>query len=279
MPKVSAIIPAFNESENIALVVNGLKALRDPAGLPLIHEVIVADNGSTDQTASVATAAGATVITIIEKGYGSACAGACGIATGDIFLFADGDHTAELTQAQLLLDAIDQGADLAIGVREHAVKGSLTLPQRLGNQLACFLVRLIWSIPIADLGPFRAVRRSAYERIGMRDRAYGWTVEMQIRAAQLKMRMVDVAVTWLPRHAGQSKISGTLTGVMGAAWGILSMIAILRWRQLRSAARSQSPPQARSPTMPSVVTSVDDLPAGPSLLPSTTLRRPHLNQE
>lgn len=283
MPKVSAIIPAFNEAENIALVVDGMMALRDQAGQPVIHEIIVADNGSADATASVATAAGAIVITVANKGYGSACASACSIATGDIFLFVDGDHTSELTQATWLLDAIAQGADLAIGVRKHAAQGSLTLPQRLGNQFACFLVRQIWAVPIADLGPFRAIRRIAYERIGMRDRAYGWTIEMQIRAAQLKLRTTDVAVSWLPRHAGQSKISGTLTGVIGAAWGILSMIVRLRWRQLLTSAR-QIPIHHRHPRAPTLalttgVTSVDSLPAGQALLPSTTLRRSNLVQE
>ena len=280
MLKVSAIIPAFNEAENIALVVDGMIALRDQAGLPLVHEIIVADNGSTDATASVATAAGAIVINVAEKGYGSACASACSIATGDIFLFADGDHTAELTQAKFLLDAIAQGSDLAIGVRKHAASGSLTLPQRIGNELACFLVRLIWSVPIVDLGPFRAIRRIAYERIGMRDRAYGWTIEMQIRAAQLNLHTVDVPVTWLPRHAGQSKISGTLRGVIGAAWGILFMIARLRWRQLQAAARQRPVhPRASALALTRVVTSVDGLPAGQSLLPSTTLCRRNLNRE
>ena len=280
MLKVSAIIPAFNEADNIALVVCGMIALRDHAGAPLIHEVVVADNGSSDATAAVATAAGAKVIAVAEKGYGSACASACHIATGDIFLFADGDHTAELTQAKLLLDAIAQGADLAIGVRKHATHGSLTLPQRIGNRLACFLVRLIWSIPISDLGPFRAIRRVAYERIGMRDRAYGWTIEMQIRAALLKLRTTDVAVSWLPRHAGNSKISGTLTGVIGAAWGILSTIARLRWRQRRQSIH-QRETRPRSPAMAltSALTSVDILPAGQPLLPATTPRRPLSNRE
>ena len=280
MHKVSAIIPAFNEADNIALVVCGIIALRDHAGVPIIHEVIVADNGSSDATAVVATAAGAKVITVAAKGYGSACASACEVAIGDIFLFADGDHTAELAQAQLLLDAIAQGADLAIGVRKHAALGSLTLPQRVGNGLACFLVRLIWSAPISDLGPFRAIRRAAYERIGMRDRAYGWTIEMQIRAAQLKMRTTDVAVSWLPRHAGHSKISGTLTGVIGAAWGILSMIARLWWRESRpSDNRQHIRPRSPVLTLPSVVNSVDGLPVGQPSLPSTTSCRPNLNRE
>jgi glycosyltransferase involved in cell wall biosynthesis len=265
MPSVSAIIPAHNEAANIALVVAGLLALRDRAGAALIHEVIVADNASTDDTATLAIAGGATVVPVPERGYGSACAGACRVAGGDILLFADGDHTADLAQAAWLLDAIAQGADLAIGVRTHAARGSLTLPQRLGNRLACFLVRLIWPVPITDLGPFRAIRRTAYDRIGMRDRAYGWTVEMQIRAAQLKLRTSEIAVSWLPRHAGASKVSGTVRGVAGAAWGILSMIARLWFRE-----RTEARPPAPSAVFPPV----EALPAGRTPLSSASPSRP-----
>lgn len=271
--KISAIIPAYNEAENIALVVGGLRALRNTAGAPLIHEVIVADNGSSDDTAAIATGSGAIVIPVPERGYGSACARACEIATGDVLLFADGDHTADLAQTTLLIDAITEGADLAIGVRAHATRGSLSLPQRFGNGLACLLVRLIWAVPISDLGPFRAICRSAYRRIGMRDRAYGWTIEMQIRAAQLHMRTTEVAVSWLPRHAGSSKVSGTVQGVLGAAWGILSMIARLWWMERRD----QSPPRS---TAASIIT-VEGLPAGQAQRTgnTTTSRRPFFNQE
>ena len=265
MPSVSAIIPAYNEAANIVLVIDGLLALRDPAGSPLIHEVIVGDNGSTDDTAMLAIARGATVVPVPERGYGSACARACAAARGEILLFADGDHTADLAQAAVLLNAIVQGADLAIGVRAHAKPGSLTLAQRMGNRLACFLVRLIWSVPITDLGPFRAIRRTAFERIGMRDRAYGWTVEMQIRAAQLNLRTSEVPVTWLPRHAGHSKVSGTVRGVAGAAWGILSMIARLWYRE-----RTEARPPVDSASFPSV----EALPAGRPSLSSASSSRP-----
>jgi glycosyltransferase involved in cell wall biosynthesis len=271
--KISAIIPAYNEAENIALVVGGLMALHNAAGEPLIHEVIVADNNSSDDTAAIAIDSGATVIYVPERGYGSACASACAVASGDVLLFADGDHTADLAQASLLIAAIAQGADLAIGLRAHATRGSLTLPQRFGNGLACLLVRLIWSVPITDLGPFRAIRSAAYRRIGMRDRAYGWTIEMQIRAAQLHMRTTEVAVSWLPRHAGSSKVSGTVKGVLGAAWGILSMIARLWWIGWRAPSRAHS-------TAASIIT-VEGLPAGQTQLTgiTTTSRRPFLNQE
>jgi glycosyltransferase involved in cell wall biosynthesis len=236
---VSAIIPAYNESENIALVVSGLLSLRSTAGAPLVDEVIVADNNSNDDTATIASASGARVIHVPERGYGSACAAACKVARGDVLLFVDGDHTADLAQTSLLLEGLDRGADMVIGVRANAMRGSLTLPQRFGNALACALVRAIWRVPVTDLGPFRTIRRSAYERIGMRDRAYGWTIEMQVRAAQLQLRTVEVDVTWFPRHAGASKVSGTVRGVFGAGFGILSMIARLWWRERQSRSTSK----------------------------------------
>ena len=235
-----------------------------------MHEVIVADNGSDDDTAIIARQCGASVIHVAERGYGIACASACMVAQGDVLLFVDGDHTADLRQAALLTNAVEHGADMAIGVRTHAAPGSLTLPQRFGNSLACFLVRKIWSVPITDLGPFRAIRRSAYERIGMRDAAYGWTIEMQIRAAQLDLRVCEVDVTWLPRHAGQSKVSGTIKGVIGAGWGILSMIARLRWQEWR---------YARNAITPVLSTSVVGLPAGQASLARSTSRRPFSQQE
>jgi glycosyltransferase involved in cell wall biosynthesis len=231
---VSAIIPAYNESENVALVVSGLLALRTKEGCALVDEVIVADNNSDDDTAAVAAAAGARVISVLARGYGSACAAACEAAVGDVLLFVDGDHTADLKQTSLLLGGIDGGADMVIGVRANAARGSLTLPQRFGNAFACALVRTIWRVPITDLGPFRAIRRAAYERIGMRDRAYGWTIEMQVRAAQLHLCTTEVDVSWFPRHAGASKVSGTVRGVLGAGFGILSMIVQLWWRESRA---------------------------------------------
>ena len=228
---VTAIIPALNEAQNIGLVVTELRALRGPDGSALIAEVVVADNGSSDDTAALAAAAGAMVIHVSERGYGHACAAACAAALGDVFLFVDGDRTADLSQTPLLLNEINRGAELVIGARRDAQPRSLTLPQRFGNALACALVRLVWRVPISDLGPFRAIRREAYETIAMQDRSYGWTIEMQIRAAQLHMRVTEVPITWLPRFAGHSKVSGTVRGVIGAGLGILSMIARLWMRE------------------------------------------------
>ena len=270
MLKVTAIIPAYNEAENIALVVGGLAALCSPSGMTAVHEIIVADNNSDDDTAAIARRHGARVVHVVQKGYGNACAVACQHATGDVLMFVDGDHTADLAQSLMLLDAIAKGADLAIGVRTNAARGSLSLPQRFGNFLACFLVRVIWSAPITDLGPFRAIRRSAYERIGMRDRSFGWTVEMQIRAVQLRLTTTEVDVSWFARHAGTSKVSGTFKGVIGAGIGILSMIARLWWRERYSTNDLQ---KNGSPL------TTGDLLTGQIQLPTTTPRRSFSNQE
>jgi glycosyltransferase involved in cell wall biosynthesis len=230
--RVTAVIPAFNEAENIGLVVRGLVSLVDDQGQPLIAEVIVADNNSTDATSSIALEAGASVIFVSAKGYGNACFQACKIATGNTLLFVDGDHTADLSQVKDILQALKKGATLAIGARTHATSGSLTLPQRFGNWFACFLIRLIWHKPVTDLGPLRAIDRASYELIAMQDRAFGWTIEMQIRAIQLDLKTVEIPVKWFPRYAGKSKVSGTVSGVIGAGWGILSMIAKLKWQEI-----------------------------------------------
>jgi hypothetical protein len=255
--KVTAVIPAFNEAENIGIVVRGLLALKDDSDVSLISEVIVADNNSTDATSKFALEAGAKVIFVPDKGYGNACFQACKIAQGDTLLFVDGDHTADLSQVKEILYPLHQGASLVIGARAHAIKGSLTLPQQFGNALACFLIRAIWNQPTTDLGPFRAIRRASYELIAMQDRAFGWTIEMQIRAIQLGLETVEVPVTWLPRHAGTSKVSGTISGVIGAGWGILSMIAKLRWRELR---KQTKPKKTIKPTTQLVVSSVKTSP-------------------
>jgi glycosyltransferase involved in cell wall biosynthesis len=234
--RVSAVIPAYNEAGNIGLVVAGLKALTNAEGLPVISEIIVADNNSTDATAITALAAGASVLFVAKKGYGNACFQACKVATGDVFLFVDGDHTADLSQVKDVLLAITNGASLSVGVRKNADVGSLTAAQRFGNALACYLIRLLWQVPVTDLGPLRAIRRSSYELIDMQDRSFGWTIEMQIRAAQLKIISKEIPIRWMARHAGCSKVSGTFSGVVGAGWGILSMIAKLKWRELTAVA-------------------------------------------
>ena len=230
---VSAIVPARNEAPCIDAVVRDLWALRTLQGTPLLMEVIVADNGSTDGTARIARDAGARVIPVLKPGYGRACWEAVRASRGSVLLFVDGDGAADPRDAPALLDAITNGAALAIGVRSAPDAGAMTFTQRFGNALACWLMRLLWRMPVADLGPHRAIRRNAFDALDMRDRSFGWTVEMQVRAHVLGLRVVQRPVRWHARTGGVSKISGTLRGVIGAGVGILGMIAHLWWRERR----------------------------------------------
>jgi glycosyltransferase involved in cell wall biosynthesis len=222
---VSAIVPARNEAPCIDAVVRGLRALTTRQGTPLLMEVIVADNDSTDDTA------GARVIAVSQAGYGSACWEAVRASHGSVLLFVDGDGAADPQDAPALLEAIDHGAALAIGVRHAPDAGAMTFTQRFGNALACWLMRWLWRMPATDLGPHRAIRRDAFDALDMRDRSFGWTVEMQVRAHALGLRVAERPVRWHARTGGVSKISGTLCGVVGAGVGILGMIARLWWRE------------------------------------------------
>ncbi len=223
MPRISVVIPAVNEATSIGLVLGDL-----PAGLA---EVVVVDNGSTDDTAAVARAAGATVVREDRKGYGSACL--AGIEylrrnqPPEILVFIDGDYSDHPEELPLIVGPIlADEADLVIGSRVtgQRERGAL-LPQALfGNQLATALIRLMTGVRFTDLGPFRAVRWSALEQIRMVDTTFGWTVEMQLKAAQLGLRCVEVPVRYR-RRVGVSKITGTLSGTVRAGYKILYTLA------------------------------------------------------
>ena len=237
--RVTAIVPARNEAECIAIVVRGLIGQRDAQGRALLHEVLVVDNGSTDGTGDIARHCGARVLEVAQAGYGRACWEGAHASEGDVLLFVDGDGAADPQEASRLVTEIQRGADLVIGVRERPEPGSMTAPQRWGNALACGLMHMIWGVPAHDLGPYRAIRRSAFDALHLRDRAYGWTVEMQVRAHRIGLRVAQCPVAWHTRIAGQSKISGTLRGVLGAGVGILGMIARL-WLQERQRPADQT---------------------------------------
>lgn len=223
-PVIDVIIPAYNEEASIGLVVGEL-----PPGW--VREVIVCDNNSSDATAAVGAAAGATVVHEGRPGYGSACLrGLAEIARRppadqpDIVVFLDGDHSdypEELPQlvAPLLGPA---GHDLVIGSRAlgQSEAGSMTPPQVFGNWLATNLIRLLYGYEFTDLGPFRAIRYPALRQLGMSDPDFGWTVEMQVRAAKAGLRCTEVPVRYR-RRIGASKISGTVRGTVLAGHKIL----------------------------------------------------------
>lgn len=235
--QVVAVLPALNEALAVAEVVGGLLALQDADGAPLLARVIVADNGSNDGTTAVASAAGAQVVQEARRGYGYACMAGIHAALLDTsvthILFVDADRSVVLNETPLLFAAGQAGADLVIGARVHVMPDAMTLPQRFGNALACRLARWIWGFPMTDLGPFRLIERKALLDIDMQDMTYGWTVEMQVKAFQLRMRVVEVPVS-VQARIGVSKVSGTVRGVIGAGIGIFSMIGKLWWRGKKS---------------------------------------------
>ncbi len=231
--RVSVIIPALNEELAIGKVVLQLKNLKYKNELSVIDEIVVCDNGSTDKTTEVAKFHGANVVRQDIPGYGIACLTAIkALQPCDIVLFIDGDDSCFVNQSIALLAGITNGDDLAIGSRTLGTmeKDALTPVQLFGNGLSAVLIRLLWQKKITDLGPFRAIRYSALKKIEMQDRAFGWTVEMQVKAIQLELKMNEYPVDSKVR-IGTSKISGTLTGSFKAGVGILSMIAKLRWSQ------------------------------------------------
>jgi glycosyltransferase involved in cell wall biosynthesis len=217
---VGVVIPALNEEKAIGKVLADL-----PAGL---GAVIVADNGSGDGTAEAARRAGARVVVEPRRGYGAACLKGISALPADteVVVFIDGDYSDFPEDLPRLVAPVDEGrADMVIGSRVLGQReaGSLTLTQRFGNWLATWLIGLIWGVRFTDLGPFRAISRRALKRLDMRDRDFGWTVEMQVKAAEMGLSCLEVPVRYRKR-IGHSKISGTITGTVRAGVKILSII-------------------------------------------------------
>ncbi|MEM1022688.1 MAG: glycosyltransferase family 2 protein [Myxococcota bacterium] len=228
--RVTAIIPALDEEGAIGGVVRGLLEEAPSASVEL--RILVVDNGSRDQTAERARSAGAEVILQPERGYGAAClAGieASASSPPDAVLFVDGDGACDPKDMARLLEPIrNASAELVIGSRvRHADPDSLTLPQRFGNVLATTLINRIHGSQFSDLGPYRAIRWDTLQSLGMQDRDYGWTVEMQLEAARRGVATVEVDVRHRVRAAGRSKVAGTVRGVMGAGSKILWTIGRL----------------------------------------------------
>lgn len=226
MPVIHVIIPAYNEEKSIAHVIKAIPR-------PLATEIIVVNNNSTDQTAAVARAAGATVLLETKAGYGNACLKGIAYAVSkpateqpEIIVFLDGDYSDYPEEMPLLLQPLlDHQADLVIGsrARGHRQKGAMLPQQIFGNWLATTLLRLFYGAQFTDLGPFRAIRTAALLQLNMQDRTYGWTVEMQLKAAKYKLRSLEVPVSYRPR-IGFSKISGTVKGTVLAGYKIIATI-------------------------------------------------------
>jgi glycosyltransferase involved in cell wall biosynthesis len=226
--RIIVIIPAVDEEAAIGRVLAEVPSL--------VSEVIVVDNGSRDRTADVARAAGARVVHEPRRGYGQAClTGIAAAVQGDVIAFLDGDYSDYPGQLVDVLAPILSGeADLVIGSRHlgHRAEGSHPLHAVLGTRLCVGLMNLLFHTRATDLGPFRAITAQALARLEMRDRNFGWTVEMQVKAALFGLRVVEVPVDYRPR-IGQSKVSGTLSGTVRAGAKILGTLA--RYKLQRAA--------------------------------------------
>ena len=220
LSRISIIIPAYNEENSIGLVLNALPR-------QIIHEIIVVDNGSTDETAHVAIENGARVVKESKKGYGAACLkGIARLDAPDIVVFLDGDFSDFPEEIVSLINPIEkEDKDFVIGSRMILSKSrAALLPQaRYGNQLAVFLIELFFKHTYTDLGPFRAIRYNSLVSIGMKDTNFGWTVEMQIKAIKKGLRIIEVPVNYRER-VGVSKITGTVSGTFKAGIKIIYTI-------------------------------------------------------
>jgi glycosyltransferase involved in cell wall biosynthesis len=221
---IGVIIPVLNEESTLSLVIDAIPKWVD--------RIVVVDNASTDNSAEVAYAAGAEVIFEQQRGYGAACsAGVRHISssgeTPGIVVFVDGDFADDPKVMDRLIAPIEEDiADFVIGSRQKGAreKGALSIPQRFGNLLSCALMQKLYGVTYTDLGPFRAIRLSALSALNMDDLGFGWTVQMQVRAAKAGLRIAEVPVPYRNRRGGKSKVSGTVRGVVGAGSVILYTI-------------------------------------------------------
>lgn len=233
--RVAVLIPAHDEAGNIGPVVSGFRELRR-AGAPVVDEVVVVDHRSNDDTGQVAADAGAVVVREEGGGYGQACqrglSHLAGRADGapDVVVFCDGNGSAEPAELLRLIESIESGAaDFVVGSRRRlSDPGTISPQQRFGNGLACTLMRLMYGARYTDLAPFRAIRWSSLMELGMRDRDYGWSIEMQVKACKQGLRTEEIDVRTHPRQSGRSKVSGTLRGAVGA--GVKILFTIWRYR-------------------------------------------------
>jgi len=223
--RVSVVIPALNETESIGAVV---------ASMPWteIAECIVVDNGSTDGTGDIAAAAGARVVRS-PRGYGAACfAGMkAAVATTDVLVFLDGDGSDVIADLPKITGPVLRGeADFVIGSRIRGVRerGSMNFSQVFAAHLIGALVKLMYGYRYTDMGAFRAIRRDKLEAMGMTEMTFGWNLEMQVRAVQMGLRIVELPTDYKCRVAGESKVSGNLKASVKTAWRIFGVLVRTR---------------------------------------------------
>ena len=212
--KISVVIPTYNEEKAIGEVVRGVPH-------DIVHEIIVVDNGSTDDTAIQAALAGARVVCETRRGYGSAClAGARAAGDTDIIVFLDGDRSDNPAQLEEIADpVVHDRSDLVIGSRIEGTldKGSMPLHGRMGNRLIVWLLRTLYGIEISDIGSFRAIKAKSLFDLNMEQMTYGWPVEMVVKSARKGLRIQSVPIHYRKR-IGKSKVTGTLKGTLLATY-------------------------------------------------------------
>jgi glycosyltransferase involved in cell wall biosynthesis len=219
---VAAVIPTLNEAATIAGAIAAVP--RD-----VVDEIIVADSSSRDGTAAIAQHAGARVVTLTEPGYGRACAAGAAAASEacGIILFLDGDGADRVDLADMLVAPIRAGThDFVIGsrVRGEREPGSMSWHQVLAGRLAGWIISALYSVRYTDMCAFRAIRRDALDRLGMREATYGWNIEMQMKAARAGLRILELPVPYRFRAGGSSKVAGSLRGSVRAGWRIVVTI-------------------------------------------------------
>ena len=221
-PRICLVVPALNEANAIG------KVLGEVSG-EVVDMVIVVDNGSTDDTSSIALSYGAEVLFEPKRGYGNACLAATRFLEKirpEIVVFMDGDYSSYPREIDKIVKPILKGNyDLVIGRRTQSKmeRGAMPFHARLGNRIAVILLRLLQGYSFSDLGPFRAITWKNLQRLDMKSQTFGWTVEMMIKAARLNLRILEVDVSYR-RRIGKSKISGSLAGSVRAGFRIISTI-------------------------------------------------------
>ncbi|UOB18764.1 glycosyltransferase family 2 protein [Abyssalbus ytuae] len=222
-PDIKVIIPAFNEQHSIVKVINDIP--------PIVSEIIVVNNNSTDNTPLVAAKAGATVLNESRKGYGYACLKGMDyiekqLKKPDIIVFLDGDYSDNPKELNKIVHPVIQNDfDFVIGARKKELrkKGSMTPQQVFGNWFATGLMKLFYKANYTDLGPFRAIKYNKLQLLSMKDKTYGWTVEMQLKALKHKLKYCEIPVSYKKR-IGTSKVSGTVKGTVMAGIKIIGWI-------------------------------------------------------